>query len=150
MNINDIAKAGRIEKKSAKKTKKSVAPGFFELLEGQLAPAGETGEAAAAAATGQTAPAKEASSIPARLRIEGLSLSENTINMLESFARALENLDLDEDDLRPLVEALETDTTTLIDIREQLPEDDPLARLIDRVAAVSYIEAEKFRRGDYS
>ena len=70
--------------------------------------------------------------------------------MLESFARGLADLDLDADALQPLVEALEDGTTTLLDIREQLPADDPLAVLIDRVTTVSYIETEKYRRGDYS
>jgi hypothetical protein len=48
------------------------------------------------------------------------------------------------------ISALEEETTGLLNPRQQLSAEDPLAGLLDRVAAVTFQEAAKFRRGDYS
>ncbi len=48
-----------------------------------------------------------------------------------------------------MVEALEEDTGSILGLKEKLPAEDPLAKLLDRVATVSYVEAAKYRRGDY-
>lgn len=129
--------------KSTSKGKTSAVNSFFDILSGQLQPSAE-----APALEATTAPSTE-TQIPAELRLAGLSMSENTIELLDSFSQALGDLRLSADDLLPLIEALEGDTTTLLDIKEQLPAHDPLAQLIDRVTTISAIEAEKFRRGDY-
>lgn len=129
--------------KSTSKGKTSAVNSFFDILSGQLQPSAE-----APALEATTAPSTE-TQIPTELRLAGLSMSENTIELLDSFSQALGDLRLSADDLLPLIEALEGDTTTLLDIKEQLPAHDPLAQLIDRVTTISAIEAEKFRRGDY-
>lgn len=147
MQINNISKGNRVKAKESSGSKKKAAPGFLDLLTGQLEPTAETAPTTGTKAAGA---ATETAKVPAELRLRGLHASEDTIDMLESFARGLADLDLDADALQPLVEALEDGTTTLLDIREQLPADDPLAVLIDRVTTVSYIETEKYRRGDYS
>jgi hypothetical protein len=87
--------------------------------------------------------------VPAALRIESLSVAEATINSLESLGTALNNLRLPAEDLAPLVEALEEETGSILDLKGKLPAEDPLARLLDRVASISYVETAKFRRGDY-
>ncbi len=144
MIINPLTGQRISDKRSVDKNKSTQSTSFFDLLADQLQPAVESQPTTEA----QGLQATEIQ-IPAELRLAGLSVSENTIDLLESFSEALENLQLTTQDLLPLIEALEGDTTTLLDIKEQLPAHDPLAQLIDRVATISVIEAEKFRRGDY-
>jgi len=144
MIINPLTGQGVSDTKSTKKTKASQGASFFDLLTDQLQPAAET------EATSATAAVPTEGQVATELRLTGLSMSENTIDLLESFSQALGDLHLSANDLLPLIEALEGDTTTLLDIKEQLPKHDPLSQLIDRVATISAIEAEKFRRGDYN
>lgn len=144
MIINPLTGQGVSDTKSTKKTKASQGTSFFDLLTDQLQPAAET------EATSTTAAVPTEGQVATELRLTGLSMSENTIDLLESFSQALGNFHLSTSDLLPLIEALEGDTTTLLDIKEQLPKHDPLSQLIDRVATISAIEAEKFRRGDYN
>ncbi|MBI5558248.1 MAG: hypothetical protein HY885_11485 [Deltaproteobacteria bacterium] len=116
---------------------------FKNLLEAQLQ---SVSSMSAAAATSQ---ASSASHVPAALRIESLSVAETTMNSLESFGSALNDLRLPAEDLEPFVEALEEETGSILELKEKLPAGDPLAVLLDRVATVSYVEAAKYRRGDY-
>ncbi|HFQ81499.1 MAG TPA: hypothetical protein ENK33_09040 [Desulfobacterales bacterium] len=144
MKINDLKTRRLTARKTAKNSKSLPTPevGFQALLNGLKTPE----EIAASPAV--EAPAPAAATSPA-VRLQGLSLSESSIDLLDSLSRGLADLTLKSDDLTPLVDSLEMDSTALLDIKEQLPKDDPLARLIDRVTAVTYIEVEKFRRGDY-
>lgn len=144
MIINPLTGQRISDKRSVDKNKSTQGTSFFDLFTDQLQPSVESQPTTAA----QELQASEMQ-IPAELRLTGLSVSENTIDLLESFSEALENLQLTTQDLLPLIEALEGGTTTLLDIKDQLPAHDPLAQLIDRVATISVIESEKFRRGDY-
>ncbi|PLX47487.1 MAG: hypothetical protein C0613_13780 [Desulfobulbaceae bacterium] len=83
------------------------------------------------------------------LRLQGVQLTEATIDSLDSFARALEDASLSSADLEPFISALEEENQGLLDIKEQLPADDPLAQLLEQVAAACYLETAKYRRGDY-
>jgi len=134
-----------VTSKTTKKKKAATAGdlSFFGLLESQLEPPVETAPAEKTKAT------SESSQASASTRFEGLTLGEQAIDILDSLAEGLGNLELAAEDLGPLVEALEEDMTTILNIKEQLPADDPLAILLDRVAAVAFMETEKFRRGDY-
>ncbi|MFW8600136.1 hypothetical protein ACOHYD_01440 [Desulfobacterota bacterium M19] len=144
MKINDLKTKKLTTRKAAKNYRDPAIPevGFQTLLNGLK------GSKEIAAGQAVEAPAPSAISSPA-VRLQGLSLSESSIDLLDSLSRGLADLTLNSDDLTPLVDSLEMDSTALLDIKEQLSGDDPLARLIDRVTAVSYIEVEKFRRGDY-
>jgi hypothetical protein len=142
MKINGL-KNQRIAAKGKSGKEKVKDSGFFDLLAGELAPP------AATVSVPESGVVPETSTLPLGIRLNGVRLSESSIDLLEHFGRALGNLELKADDLAPMVQALEGDTTALLDIREQLPPDDPLARLIDQVTTISYIETEKFRRGDY-
>ncbi len=108
----------------------------------------------AASATAQpvaaTAAASAAGRVPAPLRLQGLELTETTINTLDSFSAALGNTALKAEELEPYVTALEEDVAALLEAKNQMPGNDPLAKLLDRVATVSYLETAKFRRGDYA
>ncbi len=143
MNINPLTGQRVADRKSTSKAKSTQGTSFFDLLTDQLQPPEENQSVTSAEA------ATTEGQIPAELRLAGLSVSENTIDLLESLGEALGNLNFTMSDLQPLIEALEGETTTLLDIKEQLPAHDPLAQLIDRVTTVSVIEARKFRRGDY-
>ncbi len=87
---------------------------------------------------------------PTHLRIEGLGLSETAIDTLDSFSAALGNTALKTEELEPYISALEEELGAMQALRRELPEQDPLSRLLDQVAALSHLEAAKYRRGDYN
>ncbi len=138
------SKNQQITTKKAGQKAKIRESGFFDLLAGQLE------GPAATSPTQETSALLETQQLPPQIRLNGLKLSESSIDLLDNFRKAVANLDLSAADLAPLIDALEGDTTAMLDIKAQLPTDDPLARLIDQVATISYIETEKFRRGDYN
>lgn len=142
MNINGIR--SKSIKQKAKSGAKTSSPdiSFSTLLAGQIQPPLEAQQTAALAEI-------QNKSSSASTRTAGITLTENTIDVLAAYGDALSDLQLSKDDIRPLIEALEEGTTSLLDIKEQLDTDDPLAELLDRVAAIAYLESEKFRRGDY-
>lgn len=129
---------------SGKKAANSVSGAQFKsMLEAQL-------QAVSSPVTGSPVSSVAATNqVPVALRVESLSVVEATINNLESFGTALQNLDVDSKSLEPFVEALEEETSSMLRLKEQLPADDPLSELLDQVASVSYNEAAKYRRGDY-
>lgn len=106
----------------------------------------------AAAKDMATTPARTASTaapVPAALRLDSISLTEDTINTLEKFSAALGNPAFSAQDLEPFAAALEDETAALVTLKNQLPGNNPLAALLERVATASYVEATKLRRGDY-
>ncbi|MBU0965716.1 MAG: hypothetical protein KKA54_04970 [Proteobacteria bacterium] len=139
-NLQGIQNSGQSDQK---RSKPISGADFKDLLEAELlsvSSSADSGSATQISSAGQVSPG---------LRIESLSVAEATINTLESFGSALNNLRLPAEDLEPLVEALEEDTGSILGLKEKLPAEDPLAKLLDRVATVSYVEAAKYRRGDY-
>ncbi|PKP83231.1 MAG: hypothetical protein CVT80_12820 [Alphaproteobacteria bacterium HGW-Alphaproteobacteria-2] len=140
---------------------------FQDILAQELTAAKSAHAAPAMAAAAVAAPT------PAALRLDGISLAEETINTLEKFSAALGNPSfsaqdlapfasaLEDDtaalgnpsfsaqDLAPFASALEDDTAALVDLKNQLSGNNPLAALLERVATASYVEAAKLRRGDY-
>ncbi|MFU8819355.1 MAG: hypothetical protein ACNA74_06485 [Desulfurivibrio sp.] len=143
MKINDILQNQNVPGRH--KVTGSGGVDFAEVLKSHLAGPERTAPTAGPGALGQTlAPT------PAHLRIEGLGLSENTISTLDSFSAALGNTALKAEELEPYISALENDLTAMQALRRELPEQDPLSRLLDQVAAVSHLEAAKYRRGDYN
>jgi len=115
---------------------------FQEILAQELAAAKSPATTAIAAAAA-TAP------IAAALKLDGLTLTEDTITTLEKFSVALGNPAFSAQDLEPFATALENDTAALVSLKNQLPANNPLASLLERVATASYVEATKLRRGDY-
>jgi len=120
----------------------TTGPSFQDILAQQLKVAKSSASPGmpAVAATG---------SIPAALRLDGLALTEDTLNTLEKFSAALGNPAFSAQDLEPFAAALEDETAALVNLKNQLPGDNPLSALLERVATVSYLEAAKLRRGDY-
>jgi len=117
-----------------------TGPSFQDILAHEMAAAKSP---ASTAATSSTAP------IPATLRLDGLSLAEDTIHTLEKFSTALGNPSFSAQDLEPFGAALEDESAALVNLKNQLPGGHPLSALLDRVATASYVEAAKLRRGDY-
>jgi len=141
MKIHDILQS---LKGAGKTTGKATGGDFQQLL------AGEIGNTLPPATAGVSAATAATAAIPAGLRLQGLELTETTLSTLDSFSAALGNTALKTEELEPFVAALEEDVAALRATREQMPPTDPLAKLLDRVATVSYLETAKFRRGDYA
>ncbi|OGQ87641.1 MAG: hypothetical protein A2512_13050 [Deltaproteobacteria bacterium RIFOXYD12_FULL_56_24] len=117
-------------------------PSFQDVLANEMAVA-KNPATSSIAATATIAP------IPAELRLDSLSLAENTISTLEKFGDALANPSFSAQDLEPFAAALEDETAALVSLKNQLPEGNSLSSLMERVATASYVEAAKLRRGDY-
>lgn len=150
MKINDLLTGMQEIKKNTKSGANGVSSGgvdFQKLLEDQLQGGSPVSPTKPMFETMPVAPLASAS--PA-LRVEGLSLSEAAIEDLESFGAALQNKMYSADDLAPYVDAMEDKVVGLLSVKDQLPPGDQLGTLLDRVATVTYLEAAKYRRGDYS
>lgn len=141
MKIQDIFQSVKSAGKSAGK---NTTVDFQQLLAREIGASRSTQPAATAAAPG------EAYRVPAALRLQSLELTDTTINTLDALSIALGNTALKTEELEPYVAALEEDVAALLAAKQQMPADDPLAKLLDRVATVSYLETAKYRRGDYS
>ncbi|MEW6501814.1 MAG: hypothetical protein AB1456_10030 [Thermodesulfobacteriota bacterium] len=142
MKIQDILQT--FKGRGATKATTTANADFQQMLAREIA-----ASAAANQASAET-PITAASQVPATLRLQGLELTENTLSTLDSFGAALGNTALKHDDLEPYVAALEEDVAALLETKNQIPGNDPLAKLLDRVATVSYLETVKYRRGDYA
>lgn len=126
------------------RTASTTGVDFQDLLRAQLAKVASPDHA-------QPAPeAVQLSATPAAVRIEGLTLTEASLNTLEAFGAALANPAIQPEALQPFIGNLEEETAALMAVRGQLPAEDPLAGLLDRVAALTYLEAAKYHRGDYA
>jgi len=147
MKIDDLLSGPQGIKKNASGGRPAGSTGgvdFQRLLEEQLQ------GAAPAAPVFEAAPVSPMAAVAPGLRVEGLSLSESAIEDLESFGAALANKKISSADLAPYVDAMEEKVVGMLSVREQLPPGDQLGVLLDRVATVTYLEAAKYRRGDYS
>ncbi len=142
MKITTITPGQQDVSSLGKGSASATGPSFQEILAQELA-------AAKIPATTGVATVSAVASIPASLRLDGLSLTENTINTLEKFGTALANPAFSAQDLEPFAAALENDTAALISLKNQLPANNPLSSLLERVATASYVETTKLRRGDY-
>jgi hypothetical protein len=140
MKINEINPLAT--KQNAGKTQ-ADATGFKDLLEARL------NSVAGSAEVSHPAPVRSVSSSDPRIRLESLTLTENTIKVLDSYGSALNNPALTNDDLQPFISALEENASAIVDLRQQLKPEDPLAGLLDQVAAVTSLESAKYNRGDY-
>jgi hypothetical protein len=143
MKIDGVKNKAISGKSAQKKASSGQDISFGSLLAGQLNPVQESLPVAAPEGIPENSP------VSSSTRLAGLTLSENTIDILAAFSEALANLSISSENLQPLIEELEGETMALLDIKEQLEENDPLAELLDRIAAVAYLETEKYRRGDY-
>lgn len=143
MKINDLQGTQPAVKPGEKASNPVSGAQFKSMLEAQLQAVSSPAAVSPASSVAAT------SQVPVALRVESLSVVEATIDNLESFGTALQNLDVDSGSLEPFVETLEEETSSMLRLKEQLPADDPLSELLDQVASVSYNEAAKYRRGDY-
>ena len=84
------------------------------------------------------------------IRIESLHITEQIIQLLEEYEVALQNQSFHVNELEPFVSSLEEKTAALIDLKNQIDPHDPLAKLLDQVSSVSYLESVKYRRGSYN
>ncbi|MCK5228327.1 MAG: hypothetical protein KAK02_08975 [Desulfobulbaceae bacterium] len=130
--------------KSSTGSEKPTGIDFQKLLDDRLHNVSEGKKVAAAD------PTTPATSVSTSLRLESLALTETAIGTLDSYRAALGNTAIAPEALTPFVDALEEETAGLLNMKGQLPEDDALAHLLERVATVSYLETAKFRRGDFS
>ncbi|MFO7760113.1 MAG: hypothetical protein ACQES8_02710 [Thermodesulfobacteriota bacterium] len=125
------------------KQKEVSGSDFQTLLKNRLQ------KASASTALTSSQEVNSAQSINPELRLESLSTSEATINTLDSYKNSLANLNFKGPQLESYIDDLEEKTLALQDLKGDLPAGDPLRGLVDQVAAISYVETVKYRRGDY-
>lgn len=143
MKIQNIAGQQPVSKVNAKTDGADSSGAFRQLLDDRLQAISEAKKVAAAdrASTLDT---------PASLRLQGLEMTDYALQTLADYGSALADPAIESRDLEPFVSALEEETSGLLSLRDQFPADDPLAGLLDRVAAVTFLESAKYRRGDYA
>ena len=122
----------------------SSATDFQNILRNQLQQLNPTEPAAS------VNEATAVSSAPPAVRVQGLTLTEASLNTLEAYSAALANPALSSEALEPFVSTLEEETSAMLAVREQLDQDDPLAGLLEQVATLAYLETAKYQRGDYT
>ena len=142
MKITSVIPGQQDASPIGKNSAATSGPSFQDILKQELAATKSTSSSDIPAVSA-TAP------VPAALRLNSLALAEDTINTLENFSVALGNSSFSAQDLEPFAAALEGDTAALVNLKNQLPENNPLSALLERVATASYVEAAKLRRGDY-
>jgi len=116
---------------------------FSKLLEAQLIKAPQVNNSNSVSRIAGTTP------VVISVRIESLALSEEILAMLDSYGNALADHSLALPELQPYIEDLEEKASALLALKNQIPAQDSLAKLVDHVATTAYLETAKFRRGDY-
>ncbi|NWG32562.1 MAG: hypothetical protein HXY29_13875 [Rhodocyclaceae bacterium] len=76
-------------------------------------------------------------------------LVDTVLSRLELFQEALGRQGLPLGSLTPLAQALEEDSRRLATVAQGLPGNSPLRQLTEEVAALTWTQSYKFRRGDY-
>jgi len=143
MKIHDLQGRTLIKGGAPGKSQPSTGTDFQHLLDDRLRSIGETKKTAQVTGTSLDR------ATPVALRLESLALTETTIDTLSAYSSALGNTELSVTDFEPLVSALEEKTVGLLEMKNKLSGDDPLAQLLERVSTVAYLETAKYRRGDY-
>ena len=114
----------------AKKTKANSGPSgvdFQALFQAQLQGVNSV------VAPAEVAAVAERDAVAPELRMAGVQLAEKSIDSLDNFAKALADENLLLADLEPIIKALEEESQGLLDLKEQLPADDKLTDLIEKV-----------------
>jgi hypothetical protein len=145
MKIHDISQTNQTAKPYiTDKTGTNQGISFHELLESHLHRTSKPSDVNSTRQVTDVAP------VPTALRLESLSLTEQTLKTLEHFENALKNNALAADNLEPIISSLEENTAALVAFKNQIDEQDPLSNLLNRVATTTYVETVKYRRGDYN
>ncbi|MBN2298761.1 MAG: hypothetical protein JXM72_09210 [Deltaproteobacteria bacterium] len=82
------------------------------------------------------------------LKIEVLTMSENAIDMLDTYSKALVDPGNTLKSIAPMVDDLDAMRSKLGDAGSFLSDDDPLKGIVDEVATTISGEILRFRRGD--
>jgi len=144
MKINELL-PGQQPIKTTAGGRSATGVSFQDLLTKQLENVSASQAASPLVAGDEIKPASSTA-----LRLDGLFITEDILNNFELFGAALANQQTKVADLEPFVSALEEETSALVALKADLPDSDPLAALLDRVAAAAYVETAKYRRGDYA
>ncbi|TBV79669.1 MAG: hypothetical protein EYX74_06815 [Desulfobulbaceae bacterium] len=146
MKISDVSQSPLIAGRN-QSSDSSPAGGtnFAAILQSHLR--GATATNSATAVNAATIPNVTTS---AHLRLESLGITQTTIATLDSFSAALGNTALKVEELEPYISALENNVVAMLSLKERLPSQDPLSKILEEVASVSYLATAKYHRGDYN
>ncbi|MBM4285558.1 MAG: hypothetical protein FJ128_09960 [Deltaproteobacteria bacterium] len=100
-------------------------------------------------AAGKTGPMEQAMAIAAAGVRHPVDLVESALNRLDAFKEGLARPEQSLKKLAPLVKNLEEDSRRLTELAQKLPQNSPARSLMQETAALSWVEAYKFNRGDY-
>ncbi|HQG32256.1 MAG TPA: hypothetical protein PLA83_10025 [Deltaproteobacteria bacterium] len=81
-------------------------------------------------------------------KINALSLSEQALDMLDSYSKGLADPNVSLKSLAPMVEDLSRMRSSVLDAGSFLSDDDPLKAIMNDVASTLNGEVMRFRRGD--
>jgi hypothetical protein len=75
---------------------------------------------------------------------------EQLLDTLDEYQQNLGNASASSEVLKPIIDRMEEHNKTLAAVLVTLPDGDALKDILNRVLITSVVEAEKFKRGDYS
>ena len=81
-------------------------------------------------------------------KVNALTMSEQALDMMDSYAKALVDPAMTLKSLAPMVNELDAMRTKLIEAGSFISEDDPLKGIISDMSSTLYGEVLRFRRGD--
>ena len=83
-------------------------------------------------------------------KVNALTMSEQALDMLDTYSKALVDPGLNLKSLAPMVENLDGMKTELLEASSFLSDDDPLKDIMKDTASTLFGEVMRFRRGDLS
>jgi len=83
------------------------------------------------------------------IRSQGLQATENTLEMLEAYQRAMADPEASLKKIDPLVQSLSREVGNITILSGKLSPSDPLQRILTELGIICSVEIEKFNRGEY-
>lgn len=84
-----------------------------------------------------------------QIRSLGVKTSEEVLNLLEDYQKAMANHQIPLDRIEPLIQSLSKGVSQLQILTDRVPASDPLRKILTDVGIISAVEIERYYRGGY-
>ncbi len=84
-----------------------------------------------------------------QIRSLGVKTSEEVLNLLEDYQKAMANRQIPLDRIEPLIQSLSKGVGQLQILTDRVPASDPLRKILTDVGIISAVEIERYYRGGY-
>jgi len=80
---------------------------------------------------------------------QNLQTADQMLNILEQYQKGLGDPEVSLKDLFPMIQSLFSELQRMNESAENLPENDPLKKILGEIGILTAVEVEKFNRGEY-